>query len=100
LKAQQSGDPKSAFPSASSHGRSYAAVVAGAIGGAGALVLLVMLVPLVLLWRRQHRRRRAAMRSHLLGLNAVDSAAPQAEDAESTSHSEELGLVEIVEDIG
>ncbi|CAI5976050.1 unnamed protein product, partial [Closterium sp. NIES-64] len=100
LKAQQSGDPKSAIPSASSHGRSYAAVVAGAIGGAGALVLLVMLVPLVLLWRRQHRRRRAAMRSHLLGLNAVDSAALQTQDVEGASHSEELGLVDIIEEIG
>ncbi|CAI5500907.1 unnamed protein product [Closterium sp. Naga37s-1] len=100
LKAQQSGDPKSAIPSASSHGRSYAAVVAGAIGGAGALVLLVMLVPLVLLWRRQHRRRRAAMRSHLLGLNAVDSAAPQTQDVEGASHSEELGLVDNIEEIG
>ncbi|CAI5478747.1 unnamed protein product [Closterium sp. Yama58-4] len=99
LKAQQSGDPKSAFPSASSHSRSYAAVVAGAIGGAGALVLLVMLVPLVLLWRRQHRRRRAAMRTHLLGLNAVDSAAaPQTDDVEGISHNEELGLVEVIEE--
>ncbi|GJP38440.1 hypothetical protein CLOM_g22875, partial [Closterium sp. NIES-68] len=96
LKAQQSGDPKEARPPASSHS-SYAGVVAGAIGGAGALVLLVMLVPLVLLWRRQHRRRHA-MRSQLLGPGVLDSTAAEIVDLEVRT-SEELGLVEIVEEI-
>ncbi|GJP56168.1 hypothetical protein CLOM_g15218 [Closterium sp. NIES-68] len=95
LQAQQKTSGSQAAPTPSPSHPSHAGVVAGAIGGAGALVFLVLMVPLLLLWRHQHRRRHAAVRSQLLDENALDSAAVQVD--EGLDGPEQGGVVEEVD---
>ncbi|CAI5499776.1 unnamed protein product, partial [Closterium sp. Naga37s-1] len=80
LKAQQKMAGSQASPEAAPSRSSRTGVVAGAIGGVGALVFLALMVPLLLLWRHQHRRRHA-MRSQLLEEGVLDSAAAHVEDS-------------------
>ncbi|CAI6001921.1 unnamed protein product [Closterium sp. NIES-65] len=79
LQAQQKTTGSQAAPESAPSRSSRTGVVAGAIGGAGALVFLGLMVPLLLLWRHQHRRRHA-MRSQLLEEGALDSAAVHFEE--------------------
>ncbi|CAI5478730.1 unnamed protein product, partial [Closterium sp. Yama58-4] len=83
LQAQQKTTGSQAAPEPARPRSSRTGVVAGAIGGAGALVFLALMVPLLLLWRHQHRRRHA-MRSQLLEEGALDSAALHAEQGLNT----------------
>ncbi|CAI7866073.1 unnamed protein product [Closterium sp. NIES-53] len=80
LQAQQKTAGSQASPEAAPSRSSRTGVVAGAIGGVGALVFLALMVPLLLLWRHQHRRRHA-MRSQLLEEGVLDSAAAHLEDS-------------------
>ncbi|GJP86381.1 hypothetical protein CLOP_g16408 [Closterium sp. NIES-67] len=94
LQVQQKTSGSQAAPSPSPSHPSHAGVVAGAIGGAGALVFLVLMVPLLLLWRHQHRRRHA-VRSQLRDENAIDSAAVQMDDTGNWEAAPEIVAIDV-----